>query len=141
MSGISVVDRRDLERAIKAQLYALKRDDVKVEVLYYVNLSITEEIGVNLLVDPYQPLVRSRVRSLVAEATKRMDGEEQAKAKVVDAKQVIGAISEDSPPADNSAGSESVVGVPEEEPVAETAVVPAGAVSYTLKFPPKEAGL
>lgn len=129
MSGISVVDRRDLERAIKAQLYALKRDDVKVEVLYYVNLSITEEIGVNLLVDPYQPLVRSRMRSLVAEATKRMDGEEQAKSKVVDAKQVIGAISEDNPPADSSTGPETVLGVQEEEPVAETTVVQAGAVS------------
>lgn len=80
MNGIMMLDRRDVERLLKRLVHEANRDDVRVEVKFYVQFSLTgdEEFSAQTLVDPWQRLSRSDARSVVQAAIKRLD-EEAAK--------------------------------------------------------------
>lgn len=77
MSGIQVIDRRDLERLLKHLVHAEKRDDVRVEVKYYVQFSLIgdDEYSAQTLVDPWQNLSRTEARSTVKAALEKLDKE------------------------------------------------------------------
>lgn len=81
MSGIIPIDRRDLNRLLNGLIHAEKRDDVRVEVKYYVQFSFAgtggDAMAVQTLVDPYNPPNRRAMRDLVAQAVKRLDEEEE----------------------------------------------------------------
>lgn len=77
MSGITVVDRRDLERLLKAMVHSLHRDDVQVDVKFYVQFSVSDDYSAQTLVDPWQPFSRSNARDLVNAAINTLDEEER----------------------------------------------------------------
>lgn len=83
MTGIIPIDRRDLNRLLNGLIHAEKRDDVRVEVKYYVQFSFAgtggDAMAVQTLVDPYNPPNRRAMRDLVAQAIKRLDDEEKEK--------------------------------------------------------------
>ena len=81
MTGITVLDRRDLERVLKHLLYAAKRDDVKVSVKYYVQFSVDEDYSAQTIVDPWEGFNRAKARQLVDHAIKMLDAEEEKKIK------------------------------------------------------------
>lgn len=77
MSGVSVVDRRDLERLLKAVVHSMRREDVKVDVKFYLQFSLTDDYSAQTLVDPWQPFTRAQARDLVKAAIERLDEEEK----------------------------------------------------------------
>lgn len=81
MSGIIPIDRRDLNRLLNGLIHAERRDDVRVEVKYYVQFSFAgtggDAMAVQTLMDPYNPPNRRAMRDLVAQAIKRLDDEEE----------------------------------------------------------------
>jgi len=97
VSGITILDRRDLDRLLKGIVHASKRDDVKVEVKYYVQFTFAgdqSEMGVQTIVDPYSGFNRSSARSLVKQAIERLDAEERKgdSGSIVQATQAAGTI-------------------------------------------------
>lgn len=76
MSGITVIDRRDLERLLKHLVHAEKRDDVKVDIKFYVQFSTGDDYSASTLLDPWQPFARSAARDLVKAAIVKLDEEE-----------------------------------------------------------------
>lgn len=76
MSGIVVIDRRDLERLLKALVHEQKRDDVKVDVKFYVAFSNGDDYSVQTIVEPWQPLSRSKARDLVKAAIGKLNEED-----------------------------------------------------------------
>lgn len=77
MPGITVVDRRDLERLLKAMVHSLHRDDVQVEVKFYIQFSVNDDYSAQTIVDPWQPFPRSAARDLVNAAINTLDEEER----------------------------------------------------------------
>lgn len=77
MTGIPVLDRRDVERILKHLVHAEHREDVKVEVKYYVQFSLDDAFSAQTLVDPWQALPRQTARAIVKEAIKVLDAEEK----------------------------------------------------------------
>lgn len=77
MAGITVVDRRDLERLLKAMVHSLHRDDVQVDIKYYVQFSVNDDYSAQTLVDPWQPFSRAACRDLVNAAVNKLDEEER----------------------------------------------------------------
>lgn len=77
MSGTTVIDRRDLERLLKHLVHAEKRDDVKVDIKFYVQFSTGDEFSASTLLDPWQPFNRKAARDLVKAAIIKLDEEEK----------------------------------------------------------------
>jgi len=78
--GITLVDRRDLERLLKHLVHEAQRDDVRVDIKYYVQfelLGAKDGFTAQTLVDPWQSLSRSDARALVKAAIERLDDEEK----------------------------------------------------------------
>lgn len=77
MSGIVILERRDLTRLLGGLLYAEKRVDVRVDVKYYVQFSYVgskpEDMAVQTLVEPLMPPTRSQLRDIVKQAVARLD--------------------------------------------------------------------
>lgn len=76
MSGTTVIDRRDLERLLKHLVHAEKRDDVKVDIKFYVQFSTGDDYSASTLLDPWQPFSRSAARNLIKAAIVKLDEEE-----------------------------------------------------------------
>lgn len=71
--GIQPLDRRDVERVLKAVLHGLFRDDVQVEINYLVTLKTDEETFVNAVIDPWQPFPRHTAKNIVTEGVARLN--------------------------------------------------------------------
>lgn len=81
MSGITIIERRDLSRLLHGLIHAENRDDVKAEVKYYVQFSFAgtgeDAMAVQTLVDPYGGFNRRMARDLIKQAIAKLDAEEK----------------------------------------------------------------
>ncbi len=74
--GVFPIQRKDLEDTLKGLVHAAKRPDIKVGVAYLVQFEVSKENYVSTIIEPWQPLARSRARTLVEEVIKKLDAQE-----------------------------------------------------------------
>src|SRR3954468_2353127 len=77
--SITPIDRRDLHRLLKGIIHGEKREDVKVEVKYYVQFfyAADDDMSIQTLIDPYSGFDRPQARYLVKNALASLDKEYQ----------------------------------------------------------------
>jgi hypothetical protein len=117
---MNVLDRRDLERVLRHLLHAAHRDDIKVEVKFYVQFAIDDDGSAQTLVDPWQPFPRSSARTLVSKAIETLDKEEAKSVQEEKARETISTKPSGVLPRDaenpSPAGSTTVAGATEASP-------------------------